>query len=44
VVELIRLGIERDAIRADLVSRSPELVEKWTVPSPKHGAETSRRL
>jgi len=29
VVELIRLGIERDAIRADLVARSPELVEKW---------------
>jgi hypothetical protein len=29
VMELIRLGIERDAIRADLVARSPELVEKW---------------
>jgi hypothetical protein len=29
VLELIRLGIERDAIRADLVTRSPELVEKW---------------
>jgi hypothetical protein len=29
VVELIRLGIERDAIRADLVARSPGLVEKW---------------
>jgi hypothetical protein len=29
VVELIRLGIERDAIHADLVARSPELVEKW---------------
>jgi hypothetical protein len=29
VMELIRLGIERDAIRADLVARSPELVERW---------------
>lgn len=29
VMELIRLGIERDPIRADLVARSPELVEKW---------------
>ena len=29
VLELIRLGIERDAIRADLVERSPQLVEKW---------------
>ena len=29
VMELIRLAIERDAIRADLVARSPELVEKW---------------
>jgi hypothetical protein len=29
VMELIRLGIERDAVRADLVARSPELVEKW---------------
>ena len=29
VMELIRLGIERDAIRADLLARSPELVEKW---------------
>ena len=29
VMELIRLGIERDATRADLVARSPELVEKW---------------
>ena len=29
VVELIRLGIERDAVRADLVTRSPELVEEW---------------
>jgi hypothetical protein len=29
VVELIRLGFDRDAIRADLVARSPELVEKW---------------
>jgi hypothetical protein len=29
VVELIRLGIERDAIRADLLARSPGLVEKW---------------
>ena len=29
MMELIRLGIERDAIRADLVARSPELVEKW---------------
>ena len=29
VTELIRLGIEGDAIRADLVARSPELVEKW---------------
>jgi hypothetical protein len=29
VMELVRLGIERDAIRADLVARSPELVEKW---------------
>lgn len=28
-MELIRLGIERDPIRADLVARSPELVEKW---------------
>lgn len=29
VMELLRLGIERDAIRAGLVARSPELVEKW---------------
>lgn len=29
VMELIRLGIERAAIRADLVTRAPELVEKW---------------
>jgi hypothetical protein len=29
VMELIRLGIDLDAIRADLVARSPELVEKW---------------
>jgi hypothetical protein len=29
VMELIRLGIERDAIRADLVARSLELVERW---------------
>lgn len=29
VTELIRLGIERDAIRADLQARAPELVEKW---------------
>ena len=29
VMELIRLGIERDAIRADLVARSPDLVDKW---------------
>lgn len=29
VMELIRLGIERDGISADLVARSPELVEKW---------------
>lgn len=29
VMELIRLGIERAAIRADLVTRTPELVEKW---------------
>lgn len=29
VLELIRLGIERDPIRADLVARAPELVEKW---------------
>ncbi len=29
VMELVRLGIERDPVRADLVARSPELVEKW---------------
>ena len=29
VTELIRLGIERDAIRADLLAHAPELVEKW---------------
>jgi hypothetical protein len=29
VMELIRLGIERAPIRADLVTRAPELVEKW---------------
>ena len=29
VMELIRLGIDLDAIRADLVARSAELVEKW---------------
>jgi hypothetical protein len=29
VMELIRLGIDRDAVRADLVARSPELVGKW---------------
>jgi hypothetical protein len=29
VMELIRLGIDRDAIRADLLARAPELVEKW---------------
>ncbi len=29
VMELIRLGIERAAIRADLVTHAPELVEKW---------------
>lgn len=29
VMELLRLGIERDALRADLLLRSPELVEKW---------------
>jgi hypothetical protein len=29
VMELIRLGIERDETRADLVARSPELLEKW---------------
>ena len=29
VMELIRLGIERAAIRADLVTHPPELVEKW---------------
>jgi hypothetical protein len=29
VMELIRLGIERDAIRADLAARSPEVAERW---------------
>jgi len=29
VIELIRLGIERGPIRADLLARSPALVEKW---------------
>lgn len=29
VMELIRIGIDRDAIRADLVARSPDLVAKW---------------
>lgn len=29
VMELIRVGIDRDAIRADLVARSAELVDKW---------------
>jgi hypothetical protein len=29
VTELIRLGVDRETIRTDLESRSPELVEKW---------------
>jgi hypothetical protein len=29
VIELIRLGIERDAIRAGLVARARHLVERW---------------
>lgn len=29
VMELIRAGIDRDAVRAELVARSPELVAKW---------------
>lgn len=29
VTELLRIGVDRDAIRADLLARSPELVEKW---------------
>jgi hypothetical protein len=29
VIELLRLGIERERVRADLQSRAPELVEKW---------------
>jgi hypothetical protein len=29
VIELIRLGIDRDAIRTDLLAHSPALVGKW---------------
>jgi hypothetical protein len=29
VIELIRLGVEREKIRADLQTRSPQLVERW---------------
>jgi hypothetical protein len=29
VLELIRLGIDRDVVRADLLLRAPQLVEKW---------------
>lgn len=29
VTQLIRLGIDRDAIRADLLARAPEIVDKW---------------
>jgi hypothetical protein len=29
VTELIRLGIDRDAIRADLLARAPAWVDKW---------------
>ena len=29
VIELIRLGVERDEVRAFLDSRAAELVEKW---------------
>lgn len=29
VMELVRVGIDRDAVRAELVARSPELVDKW---------------
>lgn len=29
VMELIRLGIDRDAIRADLLARAPDLADKW---------------
>ena len=54
VMELIRLGIERDAIRADLVARAPELVERWNravaggvargrVSSPPHACTRGMR-
>ena len=29
VLELIRLGIDRDTVRADLLARAPDLVAKW---------------
>jgi hypothetical protein len=29
VIELIRLGVDRESIRTDLEARSPEVVERW---------------